>query len=502
MLLSGFGVVAIRNEAQAEAARQRDEAVNALKEAESQLVAHLGQTDNQIAATTADWSRENPVLADVLRPLQNDQWPIKRALVVHASGKILDAVGFTDSIPDELALRLLGLVPTLGNAGAVAHLHVREGVHAGVVSARLVAPDHLFAYWLDEEMLDENLRRQWQAPEGMRVQLRVTTDAADRPAESVGVLQRLTEEIMRRQGGEGENQATAESLARETLDSPFDRLTLVITAPPTRAGARNTIIYVILLAAFYITLIVGVVLTSRLIWRETRLSRLKTDFVSHISHELRTPLTSIRMFIDTLRLGRAQSDEEVEECLTLLTTETERLSEMIERVLGYARLQSGRRAFSITEVQVADVVQDAINAFHAQTLGADKSQVELNVELPDGLPSIMADAEALVEAILNLLSNAYKYGGRPKQIRVRAHSGSRRVQLSVSDNGPGIAKVDQARIFDRFYRAKSLLSASEQGTGLGLAISKRIVESTGGKISVHSEPEKGTTFTVEMPIAR
>jgi signal transduction histidine kinase len=140
------------------------------------------------------------------------------------------------------------------------------------------------------------------------------------------------------------------------------------------------------------------------------------------------------MFIDTLRLGRAQSEEEVEECLTLLTTETERLSEMIERVLGYARLQSGRRAFSIDEVRLGEVVQDAINAFNAQTLGEDKSQVALEVDLPDHLPPIKADAEALVEAILNLLSNAYKYGGKRKVIRVDATAGSRRVQLSVSDS--------------------------------------------------------------------
>jgi two-component system, OmpR family, phosphate regulon sensor histidine kinase PhoR len=240
-----------------------------------------------------------------------------------------------------------------------------------------------------------------------------------------------------------------------------------------------------------------VVITARLIWHETRLSRLKTDFVSHISHELRTPLTSIRMFIDTLKLGRATSEEEEQECLDLLGKETERLSEMIERVLGYARLRAGRRLFTPLPVRVETIVEDAIAAFRAHNL--DPAHLTLKTEVEPDLPHVIVDREAMVEALLNLIGNAYKYTGAEKEITVFARLGRRsRVILGVRDNGPGLPKTEHQRIFERFYQAKSLLSSKQAGSGLGLAITKAIVEGNGGRISVESEPGQGATFFMEL----
>src|SRR5690606_20513976 len=145
------------------------------------------------------------------------------------------------------------------------------------------------------------------------------------------------------------------------LAAPFERYSLRVVGAPDDTP-RIMAVYIALLFIFYATLITGVVIISRLVWQEARLSALKTDFVSHVSHELRTPLTSIRMFIETLKLKRA-TPEEQEECIELLARETERLSEMIERVLGYARLKSGRRQFSLTPVVVKDAIDDALDAF-------------------------------------------------------------------------------------------------------------------------------------------
>jgi signal transduction histidine kinase len=182
----------------------------------------------------------------------------------------------------------------------------------------------------------------------------------------------------------------------------------------------------------------------------------------------------------------------------VLAKETERLSEMIERVLGYARLRAGRRLFSPTAVPVKDVVDDALDAFRAHQMAGDAT-VALSTDVAEGLPAIHADREALVEALLNLVSNAYKYTGENKEITVFAHAGRRgRVILGVRDNGPGLPKAEHKRVFERFYQAGGLLSRTQPGSGLGLAITRAIVEGNGGKIHVESEPGRGATFFLEM----
>ena len=249
-------------------------------------------------------------------------------------------------------------------------------------------------------------------------------------------------------------------------------------------------------------------MTSRLIWQEARLSRLKTDFVSHVSHELRTPLTSIRLFIETLRLGRASSREEREECLELLTRETERLSEMIERVLGYARLKSGRRIFSLHPVSPKTICEDAIDAFRAQIVGPEskkhpEQRLELEVDVANDLPRIQVDQEAVTEALLNLLGNAWKYTGEEKRIRVFARPLRRRVLIGVEDNGPGLPKTEHKRVFDRFYQAGAgLLARSTEGSGLGLAITKSIIDGHRGRVYVESEEGHGAIFCMELRQAK
>ena len=206
------------------------------------------------------------------------------------------------------------------------------------------------------------------------------------------------------------------------------------------------------------------------------------------------------MFIETLRLGRATSKEEEQECLDLLTTETERLSGMIERVLGYARLQAGRRQFQFAPERIDMLVEDALEAFRAQILGADE-QLDLSTEISADLPLVLVDRTAVSEALLNLIGNAYKYTGADKRIRVSASVRRKRVVISVEDNGPGLQKSEHKRVFDRFYQAGNLLSRKSQGSGLGLAITRGIIEGQGGKIGVSSEIGNGCTFFVELRIA-
>ena len=298
------------------------------------------------------------------------------------------------------------------------------------------------------------------------------------------------------------------ALAERTLGPPLQDFRIEAVPlgedPVAHASTRNRVVYALLLGLFFGTLVVGVVYTSRVLYREAKLSRLKTDFVSLVSHELRTPLTSIRMFIETLSLGRVKDPEQAQEILGLLTRETERLSQLIERVLDWARLESGRQRLDLQTVSVAEVVDAALAAFRLQRVDGP---VEPRCELAPDLPPIEVDKHALAGALLNLLQNAFKYGDAEHFIRVSAalephHRGAPQVAISVEDRGVGIPLRDRKKIFDRFYRVDNLLTRSTEGSGLGLSISKRIVEAHGGRISLHSELGKGSTFTLHLPAAK
>jgi len=266
-----------------------------------------------------------------------------------------------------------------------------------------------------------------------------------------------------------------------------------------RASTRNRVVYAVLLGLFYLTLTFGVVYTGRALYREAKLSRMKTDFVSLVSHELRTPLTSIRMFIETLALGRLKDPAQMQEVLQLLTRETERLSVLIERVLDWARIESGRKEYQREPVRVEELVETALAAFRAQRL---EGGMDLKVELAQGLPTVEADRHAVSGALLNLLQNAYKYSGQDKRIELTARADRKWVSLSVRDNGVGISSKDRKRIFERFYRVDNLLTRKTEGSGLGLAITKRIIEAHGGRIKVDSEVGRGSRFTLQLPVGK
>lgn len=292
-------------------------------------------------------------------------------------------------------------------------------------------------------------------------------------------------------------------LAERALAPPLQDVMVVAVAteedPVALTATRNRTVYGILLGLFYVTLVVGVVLTGRTLYREVQLSRLKTDFVSQVSHELRTPLTSIRMFIETLAQGRVTDPAQSRQVLGLLLQETERLSSMIERVLDWGRIENGRRTYAQDALAPNEFIEVAAAAFRAQRMDA---AYQFDVEIQGELPQMVGDFEALSAALLNLLQNAYKYSGEDKRIRLLARREDRGIAIDVADNGLGIANRERRRIFDRFYRVDSLLTRRNEGSGLGLSIARRIVEAHGGSISLESRPGHGSTFTIHLPVAQ
>jgi signal transduction histidine kinase len=290
------------------------------------------------------------------------------------------------------------------------------------------------------------------------------------------------------------------AVARIGLGAPLEGFALAAELPgddPAAALAfRNRTLYIALLVLLYIGIGVGFGLTIREMRRAYKLSRLKTDFVANISHELRTPLTSVRLFAETLREGRAESPEEVRECVELLSSESERLSNLVEKLLSWSRLESGRQMLQQEKTQVPALLDEIKDAYRAQQLPAT-----YQTEVEQDLPAVNVDRDAMAQVVLNLLHNAVKYTGDDKRIRLRARRAGRSVAIEVEDNGPGVRQQDRRRIFERFYRADDLLSRKTEGTGLGLAISKKIVEAHGGRIELDSKLGEGSTFRIVLPAA-
>jgi signal transduction histidine kinase len=242
----------------------------------------------------------------------------------------------------------------------------------------------------------------------------------------------------------------------------------------------------------------GVILVWVFVRREANLSRLQSDFVSKVSHELRTPLTSIRLFTETLALRRGDAEAE-DTCIEALARESGRLQELIDRLLDWGRMESGRREYRMQPTEVEGVVNEAVKAFDNVRA---RRRVELDVHVDKALPTILADRGAVLDALLNLLTNAYKYGGDPVKIELKAEQVDGHLDIAVRDNGPGIEPIEHKRIFQKFYRVDDRLSREREGSGLGLAIVKHVMRAHKGKVEVESSPGEGSTFTLSFPVRR
>lgn len=237
-----------------------------------------------------------------------------------------------------------------------------------------------------------------------------------------------------------------------------------------------------------------------LILREASEARKKVDFVSNVTHELKTPLTSIRMFVETLKLGRAKSEEQTKACLDVIMTETDRLGALIDHVLSFSKVENQVKKYNFQEANLPTVVRDTISLFRAQMSGTDG---EIRLKILPGVPSqSFFDKDAIREVLLNLLSNAIKYSGDDKFVTVMVGIDRNDLFIEVADRGIGIPAEDQSRIFEKFFRVDQALSRKVDGTGLGLAICKEIVQAHGGRITLESVWGKGSRFTVYIPYKR
>ena len=248
-----------------------------------------------------------------------------------------------------------------------------------------------------------------------------------------------------------------------------------------------------------VTAALGGAATFRSVARSLELARMKQDFVSNVTHELKTPLTSIRMYAETLSLGRARNEEKKKEYLEHIVRESERLQRLIDDILDFARIGEGKKPYVLAEGDVTEVALEAIDLFrHSMKVRG----FELYLDLPalGALPPVDLDKDALVRSVLNLLSNAVKYSPDSNYVAVSVKREGDMIAVAVEDKGIGIAPEDLERIFDRFYRAGDHLTRAIPGAGLGLSLVDEIVKAHGGQIRTESEKGKGSKFTILLPI--
>jgi len=226
------------------------------------------------------------------------------------------------------------------------------------------------------------------------------------------------------------------------------------------------------------------------------LGRLKTEFISAVSHELRTPMTSLRSISELLKSNRIADPARREKLLELMAGECGRLGRYLSNVLDFGRIEQDAKRYEIRETDLGPVVSDVVEV--VRSAGADAG-LELSVELPDGPVTVRADADAVRQALLNLLDNAVKYGGERKRVSVRLAPIEGGAEISVGDNGIGLAAADRDRIFEAFYRAPEAVRHDPKGVGLGLMIVKHIMDAHGGSVAIASEPGRGATFTLRFP---
>ena len=256
--------------------------------------------------------------------------------------------------------------------------------------------------------------------------------------------------------------------------------------------------------AILIGLALGIIVLGMIVYlyaaaKERKLSRLRSEFVSNVTHELKTPLSLIKMFIELLIMGKAADETRRQRYYEIIHRESDRLGALIDTVLDFSRLERGKTRYDKVEVNVSSVVQKAVDMFRVRL---ERESVEISLSVDDeeqDIPPVLADDQALTLAVINLLDNALKYAEGTKEIRVTVRTKGQKVQIIVSDDGPGIPPEELKRIFERFYRGRAASTSHARGSGIGLSIVRAIADGHDGRVFAESSDGSGARFTIELP---
>ena len=256
---------------------------------------------------------------------------------------------------------------------------------------------------------------------------------------------------------------------------------------------------------FYIFLVIVIILACGLFFtlqtvnHELHLSKMKSHFMSTVSHEFKSPLTSIRQMAEMLVRGRVPSPEKQQKYYGTILQQSERLSHLIDNILDFSKMEEGQKTFRFEKTDIIPVVKEIFELFQKHTA---EHGFKISLSIPEPLPDVVFDREAIEQVMHNLLDNACKYSGNSKTIEVKLFPKGNDIVFSVRDYGIGIRKEDHDKIFSRFYRAGEELTQNVKGSGIGLTIVKQIIDAHQGAITVESSPDKGSIFTVILPVSQ
>jgi signal transduction histidine kinase len=244
-------------------------------------------------------------------------------------------------------------------------------------------------------------------------------------------------------------------------------------------------------------LVFGIVIIGRTIAHEKEILKLKSDFVSSVSHEFKTPITSIKALTERLLEGDVNDPKRMKEYYSVISGEAENLSHLVGNFLDFSKMEEGKKQYNFEKTDLEKWLEQTVIDFFSKT---SRGKYKFNVKTPDPLPPVNIDKNSMKLAVNNLLDNAIRFSSEKSVINVTLEKLDDWMLIRVSDKGIGISKDEQSRIFEKFYRGKDAANISSTGTGLGLTIVKQIVEAHNGEIGVESEPGKGSSFSVMLPI--
>ena len=274
---------------------------------------------------------------------------------------------------------------------------------------------------------------------------------------------------------------------------PEDSGLLVSLLRPGKSLFFYIFIVIVLILAF------GLYFTLQTMNHELHLSRMKSNFMSTVSHEFKSPLTSIRQMAEMLVRGRVPSKEKQQKYYDTILQQSERLSHLMDNILDFSKMEEGQKIFRFEKADLAPVVADMVDLFRKNT---EEQGFDISLSVPESLPDVEFDREALEQVMHNLLDNACKYSGESSSVEVQLLAKGNKVVISVRDYGIGIGKEDHEKIFSRFYRAGEELTHTVKGSGIGLTIVKQIVDAHQGEITVESTPGKGSLFSIILPLSQ
>jgi signal transduction histidine kinase len=408
---------------------------------------------------------------------------------------------------DRLARRLADYGPPLMPAAQRRFLMKELGrLTGGAAVFPTLAAEELAAAYLenprpaaDAALRPSGLPGVWQfaPPRGRVVALLRGSSIAERAAKIIAADTLPPEVRVDLVPPEAETADSAELLLPGGSRMPGWRLSLLLPGgEPSLAGDRQVAAYVWIAVLVIVAMSIVAVAVAGILRRQLRLTRLKNDLLATVSHELKTPLSSIRLLVDTLLDAKERDDAKTDDYLRLVAKENARLSHLIDNFLSFSRMERGKRVFEFALISPAEIARRAVEA------GGERFQTppcRLEVESAAGVPPVMADADALVTAVVNLLDNAYKYSAGEPHIVLRTYADNGNVRFAVSDDGVGLSPRAVKRVFRPFYQVDRHLSRAAGGCGLGLSIVKFIVQAHGGRVRVESRLGQGSTFTIAIP---